>query len=284
MNVEDIMAVVISYNGRETIKRTILAIVGQVGHLHVVDNGSEPDSIEILDLLEREYGISIERLGSNRGVGHALNLGIAHAKAIGCTWLLTMDQDSIADSGMISAYQSAVMLDPEAVSLSPRISKEASVNDSICVEMKSAITSGNLVHIGVFDKIGTYDEGFFIDCIDFDFSLRLRRAGYKLLRVEKAEMQHQLGEPTKLPMHIAKFYARHSSLRRYYMTRNYLYLAERHLLHFPVFIIKLGILRIVLSVLMLFLDRDPLSSYRAVARGLCDYVTRRHGPYRGATI
>jgi rhamnosyltransferase len=283
MNVEDVMAVVVSYNGRETIRRTILALVGQVGHIHVIDNGSERDSIAILDSLEREHGISIQRLGKNRGVGYALNLGVAHAKAIGCTWLLTMDQDSIAHSRMISAYQSAVMLDCDAVSLSPRISREAAVNESICVDIKSAITSGNLVHIGVFDKIGAYDEGFFIDCIDFDFSLRLRRAGYKLLRIENAEMQHQLGEPTKLPTFIGKFYARHSALRRYYMTRNYLYLAERHLFRFPIFIIKLGILRIVLFVLMIFLDRPPLSSYRAVARGLYDYFARKHGPYSGAT-
>ena len=283
MNVEDVMAVVISYNGRETTKRTILALVGQVGHVHVVDNGSEPDSIEILDSLEREYGISIQRLGNNRGVGYALNLGIAHAKAIGCTWLLTMDQDSIADCHMISAFQAVAKLNTEAVSFSPRISREASVNESICVEIKSAITSGNLVHIGVFDKIGAYDEGFFIDCIDFDFSLRLRRKGYKLFRIENAEMQHQLGDLTGLPKYVMKFYARHPPLRRYYMTRNYLYLAERHLFRFPVFIIKLGILRVVLFVLILFLDRAPLSSYCAVARGLYDYVARRQGPYRGAT-
>lgn len=283
MNPEEVMAVVISYNGRETIRRTIQALVRQVGHVHVVDNGSELDSLEILDSLEREYGISIQRLGRNCGVGYALNLGVAHARAIGCTWLLTMDQDSIADSRMISAYQSAVLLNSEAVSMSPRISREASVNGPVCVDIKSAITSGNLVRIGVFDKIGTYDEGFFIDCIDFDFSLRLRRAGYKLLRIEGAAMQHQLGEPTKLPTFIGKFYARHSPLRRYYMTRNYLYLAERHLFRFPVFIIKLGILRVVLFVLIVFFDRAPLSSYCAVARGLYDYVARRQGPYRSAT-
>jgi rhamnosyltransferase len=275
------MAVVVSYNGRESTRRTILALLGQVGHIHVVDNGSDADSIEILDSLARENRISIDRLGKNRGVGHALNLGVAHARRIGCTWLLTMDQDSVVDSGTIEAYRSAILFDRQVASLSPRTSAKASDTDAKYVNIDSAITSGNLVHISVFDKIGLYDEGFFIDCIDFDFSLRLRRAGYKLLRVQNAEMRHQLGELTSLPTYVTRFYAQHSATRRYYMTRNYLYLMERHLLHFPAFIIKLGILRVLLLVLIIFLDRNPLSSYCAIARGLRDYVARRDGPYPG---
>jgi rhamnosyltransferase len=278
MRVEDIMAVVVSYNGGETTKQTILALVGQVGHIHVVDNGSEPESIEILDSLAREHVISIDRLGTNRGIGHALNLGVVLARTGGFTWLLTMDQDSVVGSSMIKSYQSVVLQGSPASSLSPTISKQTSGKDSITIEIDSAITSGNLVLISVFDKVGPYDAGFFIDCIDFDFSLRLRRAGYKLVRVQNAEMEHRLGEPAGLPRYLTKVYAQHSPLRRYYMTRNYLYLAERHLLQFPGFIIKLGILRILLCVLIVFFDRNPLHSYCAMARGVRDYVARRYGP------
>jgi rhamnosyltransferase len=283
MNVEYIMAVVVSYNGRESTRRTILALSGQVGHIHIVDNGSEADSLEILDSLAREHGVSINRLGENRGIGHALNLGVAYAKKIGCTWLLTMDQDSTVDNGLIKAYQSAVQLDHRVASLSPRIGKKWSDSDPKYVNVHSAITSGNLVNISVFEKIGLYDEGFFIDCIDFDFSLRLRRAGYKLLRVQNTEMQHQLGEPRHLPAYVTKFYAQHSAARRYYQARNYFYLAERHFFRFPAFIIKMGILRILLFVLIGVFDQDPRDSYCAIARGLRDYVGRRNGPFPGAS-
>jgi rhamnosyltransferase len=283
MNVEDIMAVVVSYNGRESTRRTVLALSGQVGHIHIIDNGSEADSLEILDSLAREHGVSINRLGENRGIGHALNLGVAYAKKIGCTWLLTMDQDSTVDNGLIKAYQSAILLDRRVASLSPRIGKTWSDTDPKYVNIDCAITSGNLVRIGVFEEIGPYDEGFFIDCIDFDFSLRLRRAGYKLLRVQNTEMQHQLGEPRHLPAYVTKFYAQHSAARRYYQARNYLYLAERHLFRFPAVIIKLGILRILLFVLIVIFDQDPRDSCCAIARGLRDYVARRNGPYHGTS-
>jgi rhamnosyltransferase len=281
MNVEDIMAVIVSYNGGEMTRKTILALVGQVGSIHVVDNGSEAESIEILESLARQQVISLDRLAANRGIGHALNLGVARAKSLGCTWLLTMDQDSVADSGLIKAYQSAAQRDRDAAFFSPRVFQKPSAGEALSTEVTYAITSGNLVNISVFDRIGLYDEGFFIDCIDFDFSLRLRRAGYKLLRVQNAKMQHRLGEPTRLPGYVTKFYTQHSSRRRYYMTRNYLYMAERHSRRFPGFFIKLGILRILLFVLILFFDHNPLRSYCAIAKGVRDYVARRDGPCPG---
>jgi rhamnosyltransferase len=142
-----------------------------------------------------------------------------------------------------------------------------------------AITSGNLVRVSLFDQIGLYDEGFFIDCIDFDFCLRLRRAGYAVHRVPAALMQHQLGEPVEVPNAVRKFYALHSPVRRYYMYRNFMYMAERYLFEFPGFIIKLGLAQVLLLLFIGFLDTRPIASYRAIARGIGDYVTRKDGPY-----
>jgi rhamnosyltransferase len=142
-----------------------------------------------------------------------------------------------------------------------------------------AITSGNLVRLDLFEKIGLYDEGFFIDCVDFDLSLRLRRAGYAVHQVQGARMRHELGEATPRTGVLDRFYAQHAPARRYYMFRNFLYLAERHARDFPGFIAKLGVLQGLLALLILFRDPAPLASYRAIARGLTDYIVRRDGPY-----
>jgi hypothetical protein len=64
------------------------------------------------------------------------------------------------------------------------------------------------------------------------------------------------------------------------MYRNYLYLAERHLWRFPIFIVKLGILQVLLLPFIAVFDREPLRSYRAVIRGIVDYFARRSGPCR----
>src|SRR5438034_8641182 len=69
MNAKDVLAVVVSYNGLHKTRRTVDALRGQVGHVHIVDNGSAAESLNVLDVLEQEPGITVERLGENRGVG-----------------------------------------------------------------------------------------------------------------------------------------------------------------------------------------------------------------------
>jgi rhamnosyltransferase len=279
MNSEDVLAVVVSYNGLQDIRQTVAALLGQVGHVHIVDNGSSADSLDVLESLELNPGVSVERLGENRGVGYALNRGVQCARQIGCTWLLTMDQDSVVDGSLIGAYRTALEQDPQIVCLTPRITSRGRKKDAVGGVVKYAVTSGNLVRVSLFDQIGMYDEDFFVDCIDFDFCLRLRRAGYAVHRVAGALMRHRLGQAVDLPNVIREHYALHSPVRRYYMSRNFMYLTERYLCEFPGFIVKLGLSHVLLLVLIGFLDPSPLASYRAYAHGVWDYIVRKRGPY-----
>jgi hypothetical protein len=63
------------------------------------------------------------------------------------------------------------------------------------------------------------------------------------------------------------------------MYRNYLYMMERYLVAFPGFILKLGVLHLLLLPLIGVYDRDPVRSYRAIAKGIVDYFARRRGPW-----
>jgi rhamnosyltransferase len=279
MNSKDVLAVVVSYNGLQKTKQTVDALRRQVAHVHIVDNGSDAESLGVLESLEREPGITVERLSENRGVGYALNRGVQRARQMGCTWLLTMDQDSVVDGSLIEAYRVAVEQDPARVCLAPRITSNSRRKDAVGGVISYAITSGNLVRVSLFDQIGLYDEGFFVDCIDFDFCLRFRRAGYAVHRVPAALMQHQLGDTVDLSHAVRKYYALHSPVRRYYMYRNFMYLMERYLFEFPGFIVKLGLSQTLLLLLIGFLDPSPLASYRAIARGMWDYAARKKGPY-----
>ncbi len=279
MNSKDVLAVVVSYNGSQKIKQTVEALRRQVGHVHIVDNGSDAESLGVLESLEREPSITVERLGENRGVGCALNRGVQRARQMGCIWLLTMDQDSVVDGAFIAAYQAALEEEPELVCLAPRITTRTRTKDAAGGVIKYAITSGNLVRVSLFDQIGLYDEGFFVDYIDFDFCLRLRRAGYAVHRVPAAMMEHQLGDSVDLPQAVRKYYARHSPVRRYYMYRNFLYVGERYLFDFPAFTFKLGFSLMLRLLFIGFLDPSPLASYRAIARGIWDYAVRKDGPY-----
>ncbi len=283
MTADDVLAVVVSYNGEAEIGETVRALLAVVPQVHIVDNGSSVSSLAALAELERERGVSVERLGQNRGLAHALNRGVMQTRSRGLSWLLTMDQDSLVDPGLMKAYIAAVNADPSLVSLAPMVGSATRKVESGGGSVSYAITSGNLVRVDLFDRVGLFAEELFIDCLDFDFSLRVRRAGYRIVRVPGASMSHRLGETIELPRFIRPFYARHSARRRYYMYRNYLYLAERHIIRFPGFILKLGILQAVMLPLILIYDSAPLASLGAILRGVCDYLLRVTGPYPEST-
>ena len=279
MTRDGILAVVVSYNGATRLRETVAALRPQVGHLLVVDNGSEAPTLAILDELERSAGVAVTRLGRNTGIGHALNLGVQRARELGASWLLTMDQDSVAEAGMIPAYLAALAERPGLVSLTPSFTGARPESANAIEEVASAITSGNLVRVSLFDAVGLYDESFFIDSVDFDFSLRLRRAGHAIHRVPAAVLGHQLGEAREIPSLWRRYYSEHSPLRRYYISRNVLYMVERYLFRFPLFILKLAAAHLLELVLVGFFDPRPGESYQAALRGVGDFFRRRQGPY-----
>lgn len=280
MTSADVLAVVVSYNGRDKTRAAVDALLGQVGEVLVVDNGSDPESLTVLAELERTPGVVVVRLGENRGVGHALNVGVAHARRRGFAWLLTMDQDSVVDADMVEAYARVVERRPTVASLAPTTTDGEARSEAPSRE-EYAITSGHLVRVDVFDQVGPFDEGLFVDCVDFDFSLRLRKAGHALHRVPDARMRHRVGHAVEAPGLVRRFYTLHPPIRRYYQFRNYFYIAERHVRRFPGFVIKLGVVQLLLLVLMGFYDPNPLDSYRAALRGLRDYLARVEGPAPG---
>jgi len=54
--------------------------------------------------------------------------------------------------------------------------------------------SGSLLSLMAFKEIGPFREEFFIDSIDADYCLRLRKKGYKIIVACQAQMKHSVGE------------------------------------------------------------------------------------------
>ena len=192
-----------------------------------------------------------------------------------------MDQDSILQDNFISSYQLALCEAPSLVSLAPFIGRVDPTQTRTTV-VDHTMTSGHLVRRDVYDVVGYYAEDYFIDCIDFDFCLRLNRAGYHTHRIAGAVLDHTLGEPFRAPRLLSRLYSRHSPVRRYYMYRNYMYLAESHCRSQPAFILRRGLGQLILLLLIGLFDTHPLRSYAAVCVGLRDYIFRRRGQYQGS--
>ena len=265
----DIFAIIISHNGGEGVGELARLLAADVGQVHVVDNQSGPETRATLRTLAAETGVTVDFLPENMGIAGALNRGVARALASGKRWILTMDQDSRPDAGMISAYCRAVREHPERLCLSPRIRDHGTLRPVKRSVLEYAITSGNLVHRSIYDRIGGYRDELFIDGVDLDFSLRARRGGFAIHLVPDAVLGHQVGEARGAAAHL-RFYTRHSPLRRYYMFRNLVYLVRHHSCRFPGFIMKLTAAHLILLGLILVHDNNRASSCTWICRGLCD--------------
>ena len=147
-------------------------------------------------------------------------------------------------------------------------------------EMTVALQSGSLFSRTAFKDVGLFDEAFFIDYVDFEFCLRLRKHGFRLIEATQAPIFHRVGMPTRhtfLGMACTVF--NHSPLRRYYAARNRLSVYRRYLFSDPRWIghdMWSWFKEIVKLVLF---ENDRLGKLTYMARGGWDALRGRGGAY-----
>jgi rhamnosyltransferase len=132
-----------------------------------------------------------------------------------------------------------------------------SPGEPIFRETVAVITSGSLLSVATFTKVGPYRSDFFIDFVDHEYCLRLRQLGYKVVISTAPLMVHAMGAGTvisrdskvgRLSLHLTN----RSPLRRYYMTRNGLLVARKYFAVAP-----LWVLMSMTSLLLLALLKIP---------------------------
>jgi rhamnosyltransferase len=221
--------------------------------------------------------ITILRSATNFGVAAALNFGVCEARARDFQWVLTMDQDSIPHPDMTQAFCDYIARHPNAGCLTPTIATigHRGVTNG---PVEYAITSGNMVRIDVFDRVGPYWDALFIDGVDFDFSLRVRAAGIEIHLVRDAKMEHRLGATNEVGGWLGRFHTNHSPARRYYIMRNCLYLVERHWRAFPWFASRFVASQVISLFAVAWYGPARIESMQRMAQGVAHYARRRSGP------
>lgn len=71
-----------------------------------------------------------------------------------------------------------------------------------------------MIPIEVIDKVGGMNDDMFIDGVDFEWCLRARNYGYKILQCTSAKLIHELGNGNSDKV------LSHSPNREYYIVRN----------------------------------------------------------------
>ncbi|MEJ0034094.1 MAG: glycosyltransferase [Bacteroidota bacterium] len=201
----------------------------------------------------------IDNTGNNIGVAAALNLGLKKAIDEKFDWLLTMDQDSVFEHGALAELKKVAFTAKDNIAIvSPFHLTAKAKRKSIAVEeVRFTMTSGNLVRPG----LGFFEEKLFIDSVDNEYCLRLRKNGYKIIRVNQAVLNHHLGTLKKNWLGFSTIV--HPASRRYYITRNMLYVMSKY----PEFIL-FGLKELIKSfVLILLVEDDKINKLKAMIKG-----------------
>lgn len=214
------------FNPDTTIVENIKGYEQIVNEVILVDNSEEDNSLLFSDLSFVKY-ISLRE---NTGIANALNVGINELSE---RFILTMDQDSKISDALIKAYIDYLNTNDRADigALTPQFHTDrnpASMKAG-SEEVLLSMQSGTCFKRVVFEKIGMFDAKLFLDVVDWEYFLRMRTSGYKLIRINDAILDHRPASTRELKFGpIAVKYGIAPPIRYYYQARNLLWTARKY--------------------------------------------------------
>jgi len=204
--------IIVSFNGGEILVNLISDLIKEKGvKIVVVDNGSR----EKFQIPNSKFQIDLIKNKKNVGFAKAANIGIRYALQNDADRILLLNQDVIIQKAFIQT-----LINNPADIVSPVIKFKQdnkwiydhggkvncwigrtyhieSSDPSTAVGMRDVdYVSGcaMLVKKEVFEKVGFFDERFFLYFEDVDFCLRSKRVGFKIVVEPKSIITHQLKE------------------------------------------------------------------------------------------
>jgi rhamnosyltransferase len=276
-----IAAVVVLYHPGLEVIDNIRSWAGQVETVYAVDN-SETSDPTFGALVTNLWNASYLAQGENRGIARALNIGVERAIEQGYDFLLTMDQDSTAAPDMVARM--LVCLNGQTKTqigiVSPfHVTKSGNLpGREACQDVMTPMTSGCLLNLAAYRSVGPFRDDFFIDFVDNEYCLRLRRAGFSVIRANLSRLDHNVGDTRKFGPFIA---TNHSPLRRYYKTRNRSQVFREYVGAFPGHCL-FDLVRLMKEIASIILfEGDKLDKLRMMWRGWRDFRQGKFGKYGG---
>ena len=288
----NIFAVIVTYSPSLKVRCNIQAILEQGVFVVIVENSTELN-IDFLQYVSGLPSVMVIQNSRNIGVSAALNLGIRYSRSCNAEWVFTFDQDSCVSPGflktMVLEYERAEKKFGKLALVAPSYCEQADV-DQVEPELFSdenlalrnwVITSGNLLRPSLFDTSGYFDEDFFIDCIDVDFGLRVRKLGYSIVQTKNTYLLHNLGEKTRHSFYGKKpVVSNHSYQRRYTIMRNKIYVYKRYMIFDVKWFLKDFRDLVVEFIKMCLFEKNRIQKIRSVLLGIRDAFLSRKGPYQ----
>jgi len=241
-----IASVTVAYNGAQILSRHLDALKRQtqkLAEIIIVNNASSDNTLKVL--AANYPDVTVLNLPENGGVGGGYAAGLAYAALTKkYDWVWLFDQDSIPAQDCLEQLlrgleyvadraESTVVLAPICLHSvtkmpCPGLLWKGGRLVPIPIDPAQAVTlvdlvisSGSLVRREAIETVGLPRADFFMDFVDYEHCLRLRRHGFQIAVVRDSHLDHILGEPTKFNyLGRTTYWTDHAPWRVYYMTRN----------------------------------------------------------------
>lgn len=206
----------------------------------IVDNSVSSQGRRSVERASTASKIPLVGGGTNTGTSGGLNELVRIASRDGSRWLLYLDQDSRLDDAFVARLASLDSLDPSVAAVGSTYARDRAQepildssrwsNDFIRVGY--VIASGTCWRLDSLLAVGGCDERFFLDLVDHELCLRLRRAGQTILVDRRRRIWHPIGDDSVTgPFGIQS--SLHPAWRRRLMWRNSVLLVRRYWREFP---------------------------------------------------
>lgn len=246
---------IILYNSTLNCLDNIKTYINQITILYVIDNSDIENTLLIEELKNISNIVYISNNG-NKGVGYALNIVATLAFENGFDYLLTMDDDSQAPFNLVYGMVDKLnqLYQPERIGIIS-VAHSKTLFKRPYKYVWYTMTSGNLLNLHIYKKVGPFEENFFIDHIDHEYALRLRIHNYKIIELTNLKLGHNLGIIKKIKIaNQSIVFISHSPNRLYYLVRNGVYIIRKYFFQQPIFCLMICILNVKESIKSMILE------------------------------
>lgn len=291
-----IHAFVTLYNPSNQVIENVKSIAEQVDSLFLCDNstGNNGSMFESVANEKTEYIANFENLGLSGAFNKVLKNEKYHFADD--DFLIFFDQDSTIQDGhiegLITQFNKIVEKKVQIGCIGPvyfnksngtveiphdkKLVLESNLNNEVKYswEVKSIITSSMLTTYGRLKAINFFNEGIFLDFVDWDVCWRFMANGLVCCMTDAVKLIHSVGEGDikfgMLRLRVA------SPFRVYYQTRDSLYLLREK--YVPVkFKVRLFVRITVEAVVHVIFLPNRGERIHYYFKGLNDYIHRIHG-------
>jgi rhamnosyltransferase len=282
---KEVAAAIVIYNPDNNFIENIMSYLDQVELVYVIDNSDISDKI----LIDKIKGLDkVKYFGNtmNLGIATALNLAAEQAISDEYAFLLTMDQDSKASSNLIEKLYS-IIIGGADIGIVAAEHFDPDVHDFFKLKKTEDVlftmTSGNLLNLSAYKITGKFLDKLFIDHVDHEYCLRLKKQGFRTIKTNETFIYHKLGRAVKKKLFgFTLCPSHHSPIRLYYRTRNRFYVNNLYKNIFPnyVKIDRKNFLRELIEIY--FFEKDLWEKTIMILHGYIHYKKNIMGKYNSS--